>query len=75
MFEFVLPFSVCQFSSSVDGPDEEGNLELHDEATSDGHSTSAKANGDAKVVPRHMPTWLQHSTPDEFLVRELLIHS
>ncbi|XP_061996582.1 exocyst complex component SEC8 [Rosa rugosa] len=52
--------------SSVDGPDEEGT-ELHDEATSDGHSTSARANGDVKIVPRQMPTWLQYSTPDEFL--------
>ncbi|XP_050387688.1 exocyst complex component SEC8 [Argentina anserina] len=54
-------------SSSIDGPDEEGNLELHDEATLDGHSSSAKANGDVKVVPHQMPTWLQYSTPDEFL--------
>lgn len=46
---------------------------MHDEATSDGHSTSARANGDVKVVPHQMPTWLQHSTPDEFLVSELLI--
>ncbi|KAL6131231.1 hypothetical protein ACLB2K_069607 [Fragaria x ananassa] len=53
--------------SSIDGPDEEGNPELHDEATSDGHSTSARANGDVKGVPHQMPTWLQHSTPDEFL--------
>ncbi|PRQ58738.1 putative Sec8 exocyst complex component specific domain-containing protein [Rosa chinensis] len=52
--------------SSVDGPDEEGT-ELHDEATSDGHSTSARANGDVKIIPRQMPTWLQYSTPDEFL--------
>ncbi|BBG97787.1 subunit of exocyst complex 8 [Prunus dulcis] len=49
--------------SSFDGPDEEGTLELHDEATSDGH----RVNGDVKIVPREMPTWLQYSTPDEFL--------
>lgn len=54
-------------SSSFDGPDEEGTLELHDEATSDGHTTSARVNGDVKIVPHQMPTWLQYSTPDEFL--------
>ncbi|CAB4270477.1 unnamed protein product [Prunus armeniaca] len=52
-----------EYSSSFDGPDEEGTLELHDEATSDGH----RVNGDVKIVPREMPTWLQYSTPDEFL--------
>ncbi|XP_068331087.1 exocyst complex component SEC8-like [Pyrus communis] len=53
-------------SSSFDGVDEEGTLELHDEATSDGH-TSVRINGDVKIVPHEMPTWLQYSTPDEFL--------
>ncbi|CAN6565857.1 unnamed protein product [Malus baccata var. baccata] len=52
--------------SSFDGVDEEGTSELHDEATSDGH-TSVRINGDVKIVPREMPTWLQYSTPDEFL--------
>ncbi|RXI07512.1 hypothetical protein DVH24_005285 [Malus domestica] len=52
--------------SSFDGVAEEGTLELHEEATSDGH-TSVRVNGDVKIVPREMPTWLQYSTPDEFL--------
>ncbi|TQD96672.1 hypothetical protein C1H46_017747, partial [Malus baccata] len=52
--------------SSFDGVAEEGTLELHEEATSDGQ-TSMRVNGDVKIVPREMPTWLQYSTPDEFL--------
>ncbi|CAN6568517.1 unnamed protein product [Malus baccata var. baccata] len=52
--------------SSFDGVAEEGTLELHEEATSDGQ-TSVRVNGDVKIVPREMPTWLQYSTPDEFL--------
>ncbi|XP_009368920.2 exocyst complex component SEC8 [Pyrus x bretschneideri] len=52
--------------SSFDGVDEEVTLELHEEATSDGQ-TSVRVNGDVKIVPREMPTWLQYSTPDEFL--------
>lgn len=63
------------FSSSFDGHDEEGALELHDDATSDGHMASIRINGsdgnlkDVKSVSRQMPTWLSNSTPDEFLVR------
>ncbi|GMY09274.1 exocyst complex component sec8, partial [Fagus crenata] len=59
--------------SSFDGHDEEGALELHDDATSDGHMASIRINGsdgnlkDVKSVSRQMPTWLSNSTPDEFL--------
>ncbi|KAL4621529.1 hypothetical protein ACB092_06G234900 [Castanea dentata] len=59
--------------SSFDGHDEEGALELPDDATSDGHMASIRVNGgdgipkDFKMVSRQMPIWLSNSTPDEFL--------
>ncbi|KAK7844380.1 exocyst complex component sec8, partial [Quercus suber] len=59
--------------SSYDGRDEEGALELPDDATSDGHMASIRVNGgdgipkDVKIVSRQMPIWLSNSTPDEFL--------
>ncbi|KAB1219033.1 Exocyst complex component SEC8 [Morella rubra] len=59
--------------SSFDGQDEEGALELHDGATSDGNVASIKVNGgdgnlkDVKIVPHQMPPWFSNSTPDEFL--------
>lgn len=59
--------------SSFDGHDEEGAFEQNDEATSDGHAASIRANGgdgsvkDVKFVSREIPTWLSNSTPDEFL--------
>lgn len=59
--------------SSFDGRDEEGALELPDDATSDGHMASTRVNGgdgipkDVKIVSRQMPIWLSNSTPDEFL--------
>ncbi|KAM6584398.1 hypothetical protein CsatB_011400 [Cannabis sativa] len=59
--------------SSFDGHDEDGALELHDEVTSDGHTTLVRVNGgegfpkDVKTISRPMPTWLLNSTPDEFL--------
>ncbi|KAE7997019.1 hypothetical protein FH972_001691 [Carpinus fangiana] len=59
--------------SSFDGYDEDGALELHDDAASEGHKASIRVNGgdgnlkDAKIVPRQMPIWLSNSTPDEFL--------
>lgn len=49
-------------------------MELHDEAASDGHAASMRANGgdgnikDIKMVPRQIPSWLSNSTPDEFIV-------
>ena len=68
--------SECACSSSFDGYDEDGALELHDDAASEGHKASIRVNGgdgnlkDVKIVPRQMPIWLSNSTPDEFLVRE-----
>uniref|UniRef100_A0A5B7BF03 Exocyst complex component Sec8 n=1 Tax=Davidia involucrata TaxID=16924 RepID=A0A5B7BF03_DAVIN len=59
--------------SSFDGHDEEGALELHDEATSDGYTASMRVNGvdstlkDVKIVSRQIPTWLSFSSPDEFV--------
>ncbi|XAR52331.1 hypothetical protein NMG60_11020331 [Bertholletia excelsa] len=60
-------------SSSFDGQDEDGTLAMHDEATLDGYTASARVNGgdstlkDVKIVSRQIPTWLSHSTPDEFV--------
>ncbi|CAN1238306.1 Exocyst complex component SEC8 [Linum grandiflorum] len=59
-------------SSSFEGHDEDGSLELHDEASLDGHAASVRGNGDGitkepKVVSRHIPSWLSNSTPDEFI--------
>ncbi|OIV89564.1 hypothetical protein TanjilG_19241 [Lupinus angustifolius] len=53
--------------SSFDGHDDEGALELTDEATLDGNVATMKINGDTKIALRQMPTWLSNSTPDEFL--------
>ncbi|KAF5742559.1 exocyst complex component SEC8 [Tripterygium wilfordii] len=59
--------------SSFDGHDDDGSLEIHDEATLDGHAASIRVNSgdgnmkDVKIVPRQIPTWLVNSTPDEFL--------
>ncbi|CAL1374214.1 unnamed protein product [Linum trigynum] len=57
-------------SSSFDGHDEDGSIELHDEATSDGHARGNGGEGitkDAKAGLRKIPSWLLHSTPDEFI--------
>ncbi|KAF9674910.1 hypothetical protein SADUNF_Sadunf10G0176500 [Salix dunnii] len=57
--------------SSFDGHDED--LYITDEATSDGHTASMRANGgdgntkDIKTVSRQIPSWLANSTPDEFI--------
>ncbi|KAH7547856.1 hypothetical protein JRO89_XS14G0027800 [Xanthoceras sorbifolium] len=57
--------------SSFDGHDEEGSLEPHNEATSDGHV--AVINGgdgslkDIKMLSHEIPSWLSKSTPDEFV--------
>ncbi|RVW97664.1 Exocyst complex component SEC8 [Vitis vinifera] len=59
--------------SSFDGHDEEGALELHDEATLDGYNAITKVNGgdgsqkDIKIVSHQIPPWLSYATPDEFL--------
>ncbi|KAL6983384.1 hypothetical protein U1Q18_016770 [Sarracenia purpurea var. burkii] len=61
------------FSPSFNGHDEDGALEIDDEATSDGHTASIRVNGgdsapkDVKIVSRQIPAWLSYSTPDEFV--------
>ncbi|KAH7835066.1 hypothetical protein Vadar_022580 [Vaccinium darrowii] len=60
-------------SSSFDGRDEDGALEIHDEATLDEHTAAIRVNGgdstpkDVKIVSPQIPTWLSCSTPDEFV--------
>ncbi|CAA0814086.1 Exocyst complex component SEC8, partial [Striga hermonthica] len=57
---------------SVDGG-EDGTMETHDDATSNGYTPSMRTNGgdnsgkDAKAVSRQIPMWLSDSTPDEFV--------
>ncbi|KAK2995859.1 hypothetical protein RJ640_015819 [Escallonia rubra] len=59
--------------SSYDGHDEDGALDMHDEATLDGYAASVRVNGgdsnlkDVKILSRLIPTWLSFSTPDEFV--------
>lgn len=60
--------------SSFDGHDEEGTLEINEEAALDGNM---RINGsdvpkETKIALRQMPTWLSNSTPDEFLVRAFI---
>ncbi|KAK3043590.1 hypothetical protein RJ639_001652 [Escallonia herrerae] len=60
-------------SSSYDGHDDDGALDMHDEATLDGYAASVRVNGgdsnlkDVKIVSHVIPTWLSFSTPDEFV--------
>ncbi|KAK6135514.1 hypothetical protein DH2020_030728 [Rehmannia glutinosa] len=57
---------------SVDGG-EDGTIDSHDDATSNGYTPSMRANGgdtgakDVKIVSRQIPMWLSDSTPDEFV--------
>lgn len=59
--------------SSFDGHDEEGALEIQDEAATDGYSAVIRANGgdaglkEVQIISQHIPIWLSYSTPDEFL--------
>ncbi|THG13436.1 hypothetical protein TEA_020973 [Camellia sinensis var. sinensis] len=56
--------------SSFDGHDEDGAMEIHDEAALDGHTAPIRVNGgdkDVKIVSRQISTWLSDSTPDEFV--------
>ncbi|OWM87609.1 hypothetical protein CDL15_Pgr022722 [Punica granatum] len=55
--------------SSYDGHEDDGALELHDEASLDGHHASIRVNGvdGVKIVSRQIPTWLSQANPDEFL--------
>ena len=63
--------SIC-LHSSFDGHD--GDLDISEEATSDGHIASMRASGgggnvkDIKIASRQIPSWLSNSTPDEFIV-------
>ncbi|KAJ6727299.1 hypothetical protein OIU79_005242 [Salix purpurea] len=57
--------------SSFDGHD--GDLDISDEVSSDGHIASMRASGgdgnmkDIKIASRQIPSWLSNSTPDEFI--------
>ncbi|KAL1553199.1 exocyst subunit [Salvia divinorum] len=54
--------------SSFDGHNEDGTLDMHDDAAPNGHTPTMKANGgDAKMFSRQIPVWLSDSTPDEFV--------
>eukprot|EP00257_Ricinus_communis_P003816 XP_002516393.2 exocyst complex component SEC8 [Ricinus communis] len=59
--------------SSFDGHDEEGNLDMHDEANLDGQAATMRVIGgdgnakDMKILARQLPSWLSNSTPDEFI--------
>lgn len=75
-----MSFFAVLCSSSFDGHEEEGALEIQDEAATDGCSAIVRANGgdaglkEVQIISRHIPTWLSYSTPDEFLVW-LIIHT
>lgn len=66
------PSSVDE-GSSFDGRDEDGSLDMQEDAVLDGQMTSMKVNGidgsvkESRVVSRQNPTWLSESTPDEFV--------
>ncbi|XP_047966594.1 exocyst complex component SEC8-like isoform X2 [Salvia hispanica] len=54
--------------SSFDGHNEDGTLDMHDDAAPNGYTPTMKANGgDARMFSRHIPVWLSDSTPDEFV--------
>ncbi|XP_057798893.1 exocyst complex component SEC8 [Salvia miltiorrhiza] len=54
--------------SSFDGHNEDGNLDMHDDAAPNGYTPTMKANGgDARIFSRQIPVWLSDSTPDEFV--------
>lgn len=69
-----LSFRIIHLSSSFDGQTEDGTMDMHDDATSNGYTPSMRANGgdssarDAKSLSRQIPMWLSDSTPDEFVV-------
>lgn len=75
-----MSFLLVLCSSSFDGHDEEGALEIQDEAATDGYSAVIRANGgdaglkEVQIISQHIPIWLSYSTPDEFLVW-LIIHT
>lgn len=54
--------------SSFDGHNDDGTLDLHDDAAPNGYTPTMKANGgDARILSRQTPVWLSDSTPDEFV--------
>ncbi|XP_042003601.1 exocyst complex component SEC8-like isoform X2 [Salvia splendens] len=54
--------------SSFDGHNEDGTLDMHDDAAPNGYTPTMKANGgDARMFSRQIPVWLSDSTPDEFV--------
>ncbi|KAH6782856.1 subunit of exocyst complex 8 [Perilla frutescens var. hirtella] len=54
--------------SSFDGHNEDGTLDMHDDAAPNGYTPTMKANGgDARIFSRQIPVWLSDSTPDEFV--------
>ncbi|XP_073128850.1 exocyst complex component SEC8 isoform X2 [Henckelia pumila] len=61
-----------EYSSSVDGHNEDGAVDMND-AASEGYTPSARVNGgdsgtrEMKIVARQVPIWLSDSTPDEFV--------
>ena len=66
--ELFVSFFLC-VSSSFDGHNEDGTLDMHDDAAPNGYTPTMKANGgDARMFSRHIPVWLSDSTPDEFVV-------
>ncbi|XP_042031641.1 exocyst complex component SEC8-like isoform X1 [Salvia splendens] len=55
-------------SSSYDGHNEDGTLDMHDDAAPNGYTPTMKAiGGDARIFSRQIPVWLSDSTPDEFV--------
>ncbi|XP_047332675.1 exocyst complex component SEC8 [Impatiens glandulifera] len=59
---FLRPNSIDE-GSSVDGHEDDGAQETHDESANGGDGNSK----DIKMASRQVPTWLCDSTPDEFI--------
>ncbi|KAK6156340.1 hypothetical protein DH2020_010588 [Rehmannia glutinosa] len=72
IFAFFLLLSLL-LTSLFNGHSEDGTIDSHDDATSNGYTPSMRANGgdtgakDVKIVSRQIPMWLSDSTPDEFV--------
>lgn len=61
------------YSSSIDGYEDDGVVEHHDEGSTDGNHPSGRVNGgdnpgEMKFLTRQTPSWLSQAAPDEFLV-------
>lgn len=62
------------YSSSFDGHDDESSQEIDGGPTDGINSSSWTHAGDGQIkdirsTSRHIPVWLSHATPDEFIVR------